>query len=429
MGVADTILVAGGGISGLSRAWTLAGEGADVTVWDAGSAPGGAIRSFRQDGFLIEGGPNSLQNGDVRIRSWIASIGLGEELLAANRTASKRYIYLDGRPIPTPDSALGALRTPLLSLSAKMRILREPWIPKRTDSRDESLAGMVRRRLGSEFLDHLINPMVAGIYAGDPETLSVRHAFPKLWRLEQDHGSFIRGAMAKRRAGPTREILTFRDGLQTLPHRLASLLADRYRPNSPLHSLERDGDGFRANGVYFRNVVVAMPPHNWPRDGFLSTHHAPLPQYTGVASVSVGFRQSDIRHPIDGFGMLVPAKERRNLLGVLFPSAIFPHRAPDGHHLLTCFIGGARQPDLLELEDDRLISLVLDELRLMLGVVGVPTTISITRWARAIPQYSVGYDAVLDGFARLGRDHPGLTIAGNHRDGIGIDQCIAAGLP
>jgi len=425
--VADILI--GAGISGLTRAWSLGQAGRDVQVWDAAPTPGGAIRTIRQDGFLIEAGPNSLQNGDDRIRPWIDALGLGQDLLTADRAASRRYILLHGRPVPTPGSPLAAIRSPLLSTGAKLRILREPFIPKRTASGDESLADMVRRRLGPEPLAHLIDPMVAGIYAGDPETLSVRHAFPKLYQLEQDHGSFIRGAMAKKKGGPRREILSFKDGLQTLTDRLAHTQRGRIHPSTRLESLEHDGTRFLANGVACGRVVVTAPPHAWPVKGILAEGSDIRPHYAPVVSLSLGFRASDIRHPIDGFGMLVPRRENRKLLGVLFPSAIFPGRAPEGHHLLTCFIGGSRQPELTDHDDDRLVAMALDELHAMLGVRGAPVTVSINRWAKAIPQYAVGYDAYLNRLKNLEARYPGLTFGGNHVDGIGIDRCIGAGLP
>lgn len=423
--IADTLVV-GAGISGLTRAWSLGQAGRDVTVWDAGVAPGGAIRTIRQDGFLIEAGPNSMQNGDARIRPWIDSLGLGQDLLTADRSASRRYIYLHGRPVPTPGSPLAAIRSPLLSTGAKLRILREPFIPKRTGTGDESLADMVRRRLGPEPLAHLIDPMVAGIYAGDPETLSVRHAFPKLYQLEQDYGSFIRGAFAKKKGGPRREILSFSDGLQTLTDRLAHSQRGRIHPSTRLESLEHDGTRFRANGVACERVVVTAPPHTWPTAGILADDAHIRPHYAPIVSLSLGFRASDIRHPIDGFGMLVPRRENRNLLGVLFPSAIFPGRAPEGHHLLTCFIGGSRQPELTDHDDDRLVAMALDELQVMLGVNGMPVTVSINRWENAIPQYAVGYDAFLSRLKKLEEGHPGLSFGGNFVDGIGVDRCITA---
>lgn len=419
-------LIVGSGISGLTRAWTLAKQGHSVQVWESQSQPGGAIRSIRHDGYLIEAGPNSLQNTDPRIGELISELDLSDDALTADRAASRRYILLGGKPVPTPSSPFSAITTPLLSFGAKLRILREPWIPKRTDDSIESLGDMVRRRLGIEPLEHLINPMVGGIYAGNPDQLAVKYAFPKLWKLEQDHGSFIRGAFRKKAAGPKTEIISFRDGLQTLPLRLAERLGDRIHLNKPLESLEPAGAQWLANGVPFDRVILTSPPHRWPDSPIFRS--IPDLHYAPVVSLSLGFDVKDVRHPIDGFGMLIPEKERRKLLGVLFPSAIFPDRSPNGHHLLTCFIGGSRQPELTELSDEELISLAMDDLKSTLGVQGAARMVRITRWERAIPQYGLQFGEFLHGLDAVEASYPGLAFAGNYRTGIGLDKCILTGL-
>lgn len=419
-------LIIGGGISGLTLAWRLVKDGEDVTVWEARSNPGGAIISLSKNGFRIEAGPNSLQNSDPRITRFLADVGLASQTLTANRSAAKRYIFLDGRPVPTPTSAWSAITTPLLSFRAKMSVLREPWVPKRTLATDESLGDMVERRLGREFLENIINPMVGGIFAGNPHSLSVRHAFHKLWNLEQEHGSFIRGALKKKATGPKNEIISFRDGLQSLPNRIADSLGHRVHPNTPLHTLEKKDNTFLANGLPFDKVVITSPPHTWPTNGVFT--NAPSLSYAPVVSVNLGFVASDITHPIDGFGMLIPEKERRNLLGVLFPSSIFPNRAPEGHHLFTCFIGGSRQPHLTELDDDLTLQMTLHDLRNMLGVQENPIMTHITRWKQAIPQYGLDFSGFLSRLSAIEATHPGLTFSGNFRNGIGLDKCIIAGL-
>ncbi len=419
-------LIIGGGISGLTRAWQLVKEGLDVDLWEARPEPGGAIRTIFKDGFLLEAGPNSLQNSDPRITWFLSELGLAPDTLTANRSAAKRYIYLHGRPVPTPNSIWSAITSPLLSFSAKMRLLREPWVPKRSLATDESLGDMIERRLGTEALENLINPMVGGIYAGNPHSLAVRHAFPKLWNLEQEHGSFIRGSMKKRTTGPKNEIISFQNGLQSLPNQIASSLGDRFHPNTSLESLERTDKGFLANGLEYDRVVLTSPPYTWPTKGIMA--NKPTLSYAPVVSVSLGFAASDITHPIDGFGMLIPEKEHRNVLGVLFPTAIFSNRAPVGHHLLTSFIGGSRQPHLTELDDDATIRMTLHECRNMLGVEGEPVMTHITRWKHAIPQYGMHFSAFLSDLDALEVAHPGLTFLGNFRNGIGLDKCILEGL-
>jgi oxygen-dependent protoporphyrinogen oxidase len=419
-------LIVGAGISGLTLAWSLSKRGMSVQIWEARQQPGGAIRTLSKEGFLIEAGPNSLQNSDPAIGGFIRELGLDTESLVADRAAARRYILLGGRLIPTPSSPLSAITTPLLSVRAKLRILREPWVPKRTDESIESLGEMVRRRLGPEPLDHLINPMVGGIYAGNPDELAVNYAFPTLWKLEQDHGSFIRGAFRKKAAGPKTEIISFKHGLHSLPHRISERLSDHVKFNHPLESLERDGSQWIANGQRFDQVILTSPPHHWPSSPMLVD--IPPLHYAPVVSLSFGFRVDDVGHPIDGFGMLIPEKEKRNLLGVLFPSAIFPGRAPQGHHLLTCFIGGSRQPHLARLPDAEIIDLALSDLHDTLTISAPPTMIHLTRWERAIPQYGMNFGDFLSALERTELTHPGLRFIGNFRQGIGLDKCILAGL-
>lgn len=419
-------LIVGAGISGLTLAWSLAKRGHTVQVWESRAEAGGAIRSVHKDGYLIEAGPNSLQNTDPRISKFISELDLSSKQLIADRTAARRYILHDGKPVPIPSSPLSAITTPLLSFGAMLRILQEPWIPKRTDSSIESLGDMVRRRLGPEPLANLINPMVGGIYAGDPDQLAVKFAFPTLWKLEQDHGSFIRGAFRKKATGPKTEIISFKDGLQTLTNRIANSLGANVHFNHQLNSLEHKGSQWIADGHVFDEVILTSPPHHWPATPILAS--TIKLDYAPVISLSLGFAVEDVRHPIDGFGMLIPEKEKRNLLGVLFPSAIFPGRSPDGHHLLTCFIGGSRQPHLTELPDEALLSLALDDLKTMLGVYGTPNMVHLTRWERAIPQYGLRFGEFLQSLEDVEAKHTGLTFAGNYRNGIGLDKCIIAGL-
>lgn len=419
-------LIVGAGISGLTLAWSLTKQGLPVQVWEAHSQPGGAIRTLSKEGYLIEAGPNSLQNTDPTIGEFIRELGLESDYLTADRASARRYILLGGKPVPTPSSPLSAITTPLLSFGAKLRILREPWIPKRTSESIESLGDMVRRRLGPEPLDNLINPMVGGIYAGNPDDLAVKYAFPKLWKLEQEHGSFIRGAFRKKAAGPKTEIISFKLGLQSLPNRISEHLADRVMVNHPLEALELDGSQWIANGQRFDQVILTSPPHHWPKNPILS--EIPPLHYAPVVSLSIGFRVEDIGHPIDGFGMLIPEKEQRNLLGVLFPSAIFPGRAPHGHHLLTCFIGGSRQPHLTRLSDAEILDLAMADLRDTLSITGPPTMIHLTRWEQAIPQYDLQFGDFLAAMERTELKNPGLRFSGNFRQGIGLDKCILSGL-
>jgi oxygen-dependent protoporphyrinogen oxidase len=309
-----------------------------------------------------------------------------------------------------------------------------------------SLAVFVRDHFGQEIVDYAINPLVAGIYAGDPETLSTKYAFAKLWEIEQTHGSLIRGqiaAMRERRARgekPAARIVSFTRGLQTLPAALAAQLpAGAIRTRTPVISLSpgrpwklvsrRDG---LATTDEFDAVVLALPAAALAQLPIGPAGENPLTalqqvEYPPVASLFLGFRREQVAHPLDGFGALVPAVEHRAILGVLFSSTLFPGRAPEGHVALTVYVGGTRQPDLARLAPEILRGRVLADLRDLLGVSGDPVFTHATFWPHAIPQYNLGYERFLEAMTNAEARHAGLFIGGHVRDGISVANCITAG--
>lgn len=432
--------IIGGGVAGLAAAFRLRQQGLDVTLFEAADRAGGVIRSVRKEGFLVDVGPNTLVPRAETLEQAIGQLNLEGDRVRASPAVSKRFVVRDGRPVPLPSSPPGLLRSPLFSPRAKLRLLREPFI--RRGPEDESLAAFVRRRLGREVLDYAVNPFVAGVFAGDPERLSARHAFPMLTALEAEHGSLLRGLIARRRrsSGPPAPPMlpySFREGMQTLPDTLAESLGDTLRLNAPVQGLRREGGRFilEIGGTSPHEhtadaVVLAVPPHRLPAIHFeAGVDLAPLlaVTYPPVAVLAVGFRQQDVAHPLDGFGMLVPAREPFRLLGCLFSSTLFPGRAPEGHVLLTCFLGGARYPEDALLSEAQQVARVTADLQLLLGVRGEPAFVHRQVWPRAIPQYELGYDAVLDTIASLEAAWPGLHLAGNYLSGISVGEAFASG--
>lgn len=442
---ANTVAVIGAGITGLTIAWALHRQGREVQVYEASEQVGGAIRTARDGEWLVETGPNTVLLKDQRVRRFVEDdVGLKEQFLFANEAASRRYVVRGGIPHPLPLGPGSFLRTPLFSARAKLRLLREPFIaPRDAHLGEEAIADFVQRRLGPEFLHYAINPFIAGVYAGKPERLSVQAAFPKLHELEQRYGSLIGGTLkgARERKAAGREnpdkarIFTFMEGLDRLPTTLAAGLGDRVHTNSPVRRIQRHDNGWTVtldDGRTLRaaQVIVASSAATlnriegpWERDPAADIEQPP------VSVVSLGFPRGAIRHPLDGFGLLVPEVEQRRILGALFPSTLFPQRAPEGHVLLTCFVGGSRQPQFTELDDDALRQLVIEELDALLGVDGPPVFSRIDRWQRAIPQYNLGYGRVTDAMDALERAQPGLFLAGNYRGaGISVGDCILHGL-
>ena len=431
------IAIIGAGITGLVAAFELKRLGADCTVFEASDRVGGVIQTVREEGFLVECGPNSVLDTHPNIGKLIADAGLEDSKLPANASAKNRFIVRDGNPIALPSSPPAFFSSKAFSAKAKLRLMREPFIRSKSNE-SESLADFVVRRLGREFLDYAINPFVGGVYAGDPAKLSTAHAFPKLYALERKHGSLIKGAIkgAKERkkraevASKDAKMFSFDDGMEVLPRQLAAKLGDAVRLNSPaegFHCLENGK--WRVNDEEYTDVVLAIPAHALPKLDvpfdlplFADIYYPP------VASLSLGFKATQFAHPLNGFGVLVPKVENRYALGALFPSSIFPERAPGGHVLLTVFIGGAMAPEKALQNEDEMLANTLADLRDLLGLSGEPQYHRLSVSPKAIPQYVVGYEKFLDHMNQIENNHPGIHFAGHYRDGISVGNSILSGI-
>ena len=437
------IAVLGAGLTGLAAAWHLQRAGLAPVVFEKSTRAGGVIGAVRRDGWLHELGPNSLLEGSPEVAAFIDEVGLGARRLYASPAARQRYIVRGGRLVAMPASPGAFATTPLFSLRAKAGLLGEPFRPPSAPDAEESVAQFVLRRLGREFLDYAINPFVGGVYAGDPATLSVRHAFPRLHALEQEHGSLIRGALRRRNAsgGPKGRIFSFPEGLGELPLAIARSLGDAVHLGTTVTAVRRTAAGWdvhcEAGGASrveeCAAVVCALPADALAAldlEGLAGAHRLPelrAIRQPPVASVFTGFRRADVRHPLDGFGVLMPQVERGLILGTLFSSTLFPNRAPEGHVALTSFVGGMREPELAGLDDAELLRVVQAELARLVGAGAPPVFTRIQRWPRAIPQYELGYQRHKDAIAALEAHAPGFFVGGNCRDGISLANCIASG--
>jgi len=439
------IVVLGAGITGLTAAWHLRRAGLVPIVVEQSQRVGGAIGAWRSDGWLHELGPNSLLEGSSDLAAFIEELGLGSRRIYAAEAAKQRYIVRGGRLVAMPTSPLSFLSTRLFSARAKLKLLGEPWRPRSAAGQDESVAEFVVRRLGREFLDYAINPFVGGVYAGDPTQLAVRHAFPKLYALEQEHGSLLRGALKRRNAsgGPKGRIFSFQSGLDELPNAIARVLGpDALRLGATVLGIRRADDGAwevdcekgeLSWSETCASLVLALPADALaalPFEGVAAADRLSVLRgiaHPPVASVFTGYKREDMPHPLDGFGVLVPEVEHGKILGTLFSSTLFPDRAPNGHVAFTTFVGGTRQPELLDCDDRMLESVVQGELTRLIGVRAPPACVHIQRWPRAIPQYTLGYQRFKDAIAAVEAGASGLFIGGNCRDGISLAYCIDSG--
>lgn len=434
--------IIGAGISGLCTAYWLQKNGFEVQVFEKTGHAGGVIISEKIDGFLVDMGPNSTLETSEVLKNLVEELGLADQKVYANEASNKRYIVKNGELMAIPMSLLSFLKTDLFSWRAKLRLLQEPFL-KPTLGDDIALADFVHHRLGREFLDYAINPFVAGVYAGDPRSLSTAAGFPKLYALEKNYGSLIRGAVLGARERKKRKevakdrarMFSFRDGMQTFTDALKAKIGS-IEYHTTVSNLKQSGGGFeleveregKKEALEFDIAVCCAPTHALAPllANIAPEETAPLADvyYPPVAVVFTAFRETDIQRELDGFGFLIPEVEKRQILGSIWSSVIFPGRAPEGHVAFTSFVGGTRQPDNALLPEDQLKALVLSELKSLVGIAGEPVLTKIKKWEKAIPQYKVGYKKIQAVFDKLEAQYPGLYFAGNYRRGISVGDSV-----
>lgn len=443
-----SVAIIGGGITGLTAAFRLEQKGIPVALYEANNRVGGVIESIREEGYLAEFGPNTLLETSPNIMELIRAAGLEERCWHSNPGAENRYLVRGRRTIAMPGGLFGFLSTPLFSTASKIALFKEPFVSRWNNAHEESVAELVVRRLGTDFLNYAIDPMVAGVYAGNPARLSVMHAFPKLYALEQKYGSLIKGQILgarerKRRAEVSKQNakkISFDDGLQVLPDGLRARLRGPVRLSARVKSVERRAEGWTvawecADGVHSEEhgtVLYCGTAHQLAElqlggQQTIDTKPFAAVRYPPVASVVLGFRRSEVSHPLDGFGALIPKCEGFNILGTLFSSSLFARRAPEGFVTLTSYVGGERNPDLAFKTENELVDLVCKDLAVLFGVSGAPTYRRCTLYAKAIPQYEVGYGRIKDLADRMETDAPGFFIAGNFRNGISLSDSLLSG--
>jgi len=429
------VAIVGGGISGLTVAYALfSSPPFEIMVLEADSRPGGKIWTDRVDGFLCEKGPNGFLDNRPKTLELCGSLGI--KPLRSNENARKRYIFSDERLNLLPESVKDFMKSKILSLPGKFRIAYELIAPKGPE--EESVAQFVIRRLGREALERLIDPMVSGVFAGDPYKLSIKSCFPRIKELEQEYGSLIRAMIklqkAKKKVAPAPggTLTSFEDGIQTLTDALAEKLSGKLQLGISVKGLERSGSLYQlqtSKGIIEADIVILATPAYISSeilrdfDKELSQILSDIP-YPPVSVVCFGYRRQKVENPLKGFGFLIPHKERRRILGTLWDSSIFPNRAPEGYVLLRTMAGGAQSPEIAMLDDERLINTVLDELSSILKLKADPEMVRIYRWEKAIPQYVVGHGKKLGLITKRLKLHPDLYITGNAYRGIGINDCV-----
>ncbi|HET6421093.1 MAG TPA: protoporphyrinogen oxidase [Geobacteraceae bacterium] len=452
-------IVVGGGISGLATAYLLrersraAGLELDVTLLEKEKRFGGKIWSIRDEGYLCEWGPNGFLDSKPQTLDLCRSLNVSDRLLRSNDNARKRFIYSEGVLHQLPENGLAFFRSKLISWPGKLRLAMEPFIPGPPAGIDETLASFGRRRLGAEALGKLIAPMVSGIFAGDPETMSLASCFPRIAELEKEYGSLVmamvRLANKKRKerkagkvvssaAGPGGILTSFRGGIQELTDILAENLDDNtvmggkavsgvsrgttlpYQVHTESGALDADVVILAAPSYASADIVRDLSPG---MGEVLDT----IP-YASMVVVCFGYEREKIEHDLGGFGYLITKEEKKNTLGTLWDSSIFENRAPEGKVLLRSMLGGACFPDRISLSDDEVVKGVGDDLRNIMGIKEAPSFVRIFRHEKAIPQYTSGHGRRLAALDEQCRLQPGVFLTGNSYRGVGLNDCVAAAL-
>jgi oxygen-dependent protoporphyrinogen oxidase len=440
-----SIAVIGGGLTGLTAAYCLKQRGSRVVLYEASDRIGGVVKSERRGGYLAELGPSSMSLPSPAVAALLHELGLDSSKVTASPAARERYIVRRGKLVRLPMTPAELLTSRLLSNTAKLAVFGEPLVETGDSPVDESVAAFVRRRFNQEVLDYVVNPFVAGTFAGDPEQLSVRHAMPQLHALERAHGSvmkaFLKAAKAEREPGQASQgvgsLISYREGLQQIPDALGRELKSEVRLRAPVTQLRSGPKGWTVGAAFqtpelYDAVVFAAPAHSLDEIDLDLTGGERLATLSSivhppVAVLALGFPRDHVAHPLDGFGFLTPEAERRRILGVIFSSTLFPDRAPAGHVLLTAFAGGTRDPDFVQSDLHTLAARVLDDLRILLGTRGEPSFKAIQVWPKAIPQYVLGYGRFKDIADQAEQNNPGLVLAGTYRDGVSLVDAMASG--
>ena len=482
---ARRIAVIGGGTSGLAAAYTLArrrqaGAPIEEILVEANPWLGGVVRTETVDGFVIEAGPDSFLAEKPQAAAMARELGLGDDLMGSNDHARRTYILHRGRLLPLPDGLMflvptrlwPMVTTRLLPFSTKLAAARELFSsPPKNDRGDESVASFVQRHFGEAMVENIADPLLAGVYGGDSAALSVRSVLPRFWEMERQHGSLTRAtlkSMRKRRAAlqannssgansagtgitPTRMqplFMTLKGGLQQMTERLAAqveknrifvrrrVLAVEFAPGGPGGAADscsrrfqitcEGGKSFDADAV-----ILAVPAYLAgrlvsPLDHPLSELLEGIP-YSSSMTVSLGFDESARATLPAGFGFLVPRHEQRRMLACTFVHAKFDHRAPEGKAMLRCFLGGARDPDVLGLSDEVVVAIVRRELQEIMNFTAEPLFVRVHRWHASMAQYPVGHAGRLNAIEERLQGLPGLYLAGNAYSGIGISDCLRTG--
>ncbi len=464
---ANQVAIVGGGITGLAAAYAFqeraraAGVEARYTLFESSPRLGGKILTEKQDGFVIEGGPDSVFQQKPWATELAQALGLEPEIIGSNPLQRQVFVVNRGRLTPMPDGVMMIvptrfmpfIKSSLISWPGKIRMGLEFLIPPRSGEQDESVGSFIRRRLGREALEKIAQPLMSGIHVSDPETQSLLGTFPRFRALEKNYGGLIRGMLAQRRLATAQgkngskpgegswknsAFVTFEEGMGRLVDALTASLSDgRTLTNAPVVDIQPIPDGgyeLRTSGgeITLADAVILTTPayvsaRLVSRFAPRLAHALEAIRYVSTATLSLAYRKADLPRPLEGSGFIVPRREKRQISACTWSSAKFSHRAPEDSVLLRCFMGGPGHEEMVDLSDDRLVELACGELAGLMGLKAAPLLARVYRWVKGNPQYDVGHlERVSQMHENCGRI-PGLFLAGAAFEGVGIPDCIHQG--
>jgi oxygen-dependent protoporphyrinogen oxidase len=446
------VVIIGGGFSGLSTGYNIqemaAEEGLDVkiTIVESSERLGGKAWTEEHEGYRLEGGVNGFLDNEPSTLELAESLGISGEIQKASDAAKNRYILAGGKLHPLPEGPMSFLKSGLLSVKGKIRLAQEPFTKPAPAGKDETVGEFGRRHLGQEAVDKLIGAMIAGVYAGDVERLSVKSCFPLLLNVEKKgDGSLIKGMMrmvkekkaageeAKASAGPGGKLTSFKKGMGYFIDSLEKGINGDILKGKRVIKIAGEKGGYM---VYLEGdwepidadvVITAAPSYDVAEmvDGLdpgIASELRGIP-YVALTVVALGFDRAELDHPLDGFGFLISLLEERKILGSLWTTSIFPGRSPEGKFLIRSMIGGALQKELALMDEKAIVAIIRDELRDILGIDAEPELVKVFKHEKAIPQYPVGHAERVERIMKNLEDHPGLYMTGNSFKGIAIKDC------
>ena len=439
------VAVIGAGISGLATAFyieKLSDGKISVKVFEKEKHPGGKMKTIHKNGFIIETGPNGFLDNKPYTLELVKELGIEDKLYKSSDKARKRFVFVNGKLVRLPENPIAFLASYVLSFKGKLRLAAEYFVPPKEDDSDESLSSFVKRRIGEESLEKLIDPMAAGIFAGDPDKLSVKAAFPAVWQLEKRYGGLIKGLLAIKKekkdasAGPGGILMSFKNGVIDLINGITEKIKGKILTGTTVKKLTKENGKWKI--VYekgdeifeetFDCVVLATP--SYVAASLVKSFDSELSEklneieYSPIAVVAFGFRKKGLGHNLDGFGFLVPRSENRKILGVLWDSSIFPNRAPKGKALIRAMVGGARQPQLAMAGEEEIARFTYKDIKKIMKIRHKPELVEVFKHPKGIPHYTVGHLERVEEIFKRATTHNGLYFNSNAYRGVGVNDCV-----